>query len=80
MKALIGLGMILASIVVGLYVGIWVCFIGGIVQVIEAMRAPELSSWTVAVGVAKIFFAGLAGWLSAALLFFPGAALIESDK
>jgi len=71
--------MILASIIVGLYVGVWVCFIGGIVQVIDAIRAPELSSWLVAVGIAKVFFAGLAGWLSAAVLFFPGVALADLD-
>ena len=78
MKAIIGLILIIAGIVLGLYVGIWVCFIGGIVQVIDQIRAPELTATIVAWGIAKIFLAGLFGWLSAMLGIIPGYALLHS--
>ena len=34
-KVMIGLGLIVGGIVLGLYVGVWVCFVGGIVDVIK---------------------------------------------
>lgn len=78
MKALIGILMILCGITLGLYVGIWVCFIGGIVDVIASIRAEELIAMDVAIGVAKFIFAGVAGWFSACLLVIPGMAFLAS--
>lgn len=60
-----------------LYVGIWICFIGGIVDIIEQIRAPELESLVIAIGIAKVFFAGIIGWLSGALLVLPGLMLLD---
>lgn len=72
MKFWIGLTLIIVGIVAGLYFGVWWAFIGGIVQVIEQIRAPELSAMVIAVGIAKIVFAGLIGWLSAIVFIIPG--------
>jgi len=69
--------MLLAGAAIGLYVGVWLCFVGGIVDVIEAIRAPELSAMPVAIGVAKVVFSGVAGWLSGICLAIPGIALIK---
>jgi len=81
MKALIGILMILGGIVLGLYVGVWLCFIGGIVgvinQIVAAVNGSEVVAMTIAVSVAKIVFAALAGWLSAIILIIPGAALLK---
>jgi len=79
MKALIGVLMILGGIALGAYVGVWLCFIGGIVDVIEQIRAEELEAMAIAIGIAKVIFAGAAGWLSAFILIIPGAALVNSD-
>lgn len=79
MKALLGLVMIIGGIVLGLYVGVWWAFVGGIVDIIEQIRAPNLSALAVAWGVAKVVFAGLFGYLSALLLIFPGYYLVESS-
>lgn len=80
MKFFIGLLMFVSGILFGLYAGIWWAFVGGIVDVIEAVRAVELSAMAVAIGVAKIFFAGLIGYTSGALLAFPGYLIIMNDS
>lgn len=79
MKFLIGLGLCVSGLIVGAYVGIWVCFIGGIVDVISQIRAEHLSPLAIAVGVAKVFFAGVAGYISAACLILPGYFMIQED-
>lgn len=76
--AIVGLLMIIAGIVFGLWAGIWWAFIGGIVDIINEVRAPDLSAINVAIGVAKIFFAGLIGWAAAALLILPGSYIVKN--
>jgi hypothetical protein len=78
MKAIIGLLLVILGIACGLYAGIWWAFIGGIVDVITEVRAPDLSALNVAIGVAKILFAGLIGWVAAMVLILPGVAFIKS--
>jgi hypothetical protein len=53
--------MILAGIALGIYVGLWVCFIGGIVDIINQVKATDTDALTVAWGIAKIVLAGFAG-------------------
>ena len=78
MKRLLGALMILGGIAFGFYVGLWVCFIGGIVQLINEIKSPEaVVAINIALGVAKIVFAGLAGWVSALVLIVPGWAMVQ---
>lgn len=81
MKTFLGIGMIILGIVLGLYVGIWIMFIGGIAGLIDvvvgAVNGQDISGMAVAVDVAKIIFAGLAGWLSAFVLIVPGYAMLK---
>lgn len=77
MKSIIGLLLVAAGIVLGLYVGVWLMFIGGIVQIIQAVKAPEIVAMTVAIGVAKIVFAGISGGLSAIVLILPGYSMLK---
>lgn len=77
MKSIFGVLMILAGILTALYVGVWVMFIGGIVALIESVRAEELIALDVALSVARIFFAGLVGWLSGLPLIVPGMAFLR---
>lgn len=80
MKAIIGFILIVIGILAGFYIGVWVCFIGGIVQIIEQIRAENLVAIKVAIGIARIFLAGLAGWLSAIIFIVPGYGLIATYK
>jgi len=80
MKNVIGMALILAGIVCGLYAGVWWAFIGGIINVIEAVRAEELIASHVAIGVAKVVFAGVIGWASAVCLALPGVVLLQNQQ
>jgi hypothetical protein len=78
MKQVIGLLLIVVGVALGLYVGLWWAFIGGIVDIITEVKAPDLSAMNVAIGVAKILFAGFCGVLSASILVLPGAAMVKA--
>ena len=80
MKQILGILLILAGIALGLYVGVWLMFIGGIVAVITAVKAATTVPLDVAIGIARIVFAGFVGMLSAYLLIIPGVALFSSRR
>ena len=75
-KLITGIVLMVLGAILGLYVGLWVCFIGGIVDVIDQIRAENLEAMVVAWGIAKVIFAGFFGYLSAAVLMLPRYALI----
>jgi hypothetical protein len=77
-KAIIGLILIVGGIVFGLWAGIWWAFIGGIVQIVEQVRAEQIDAYKVAFGVVKIVFAGAIGGISAFVLIRPGAAFLKN--
>lgn len=69
-NAALGLLIIVASVLLGVYVGGYLMFYGGIVQVIEAFQATPISASDIAIGIIKVFFAGVGGiWVA-----FLGAA------
>lgn len=76
MKVL-GVLLIIIGVCLGLYVGVWLMFIGGIVDVIEQVRADTLETMAVAFGVVKIFFAGCMGIGSGAVFACPGVLLLR---
>jgi hypothetical protein len=78
MKAIFGLCLIVGGIAFGLYAGLWWAFIGGIVDVITEIRAVDMSALNIAIGVVKVLFSGLIGWLSASVLMLPGVAMLNS--
>jgi len=78
MTQLIGLLMCVLGLLVGLYVGVWWAFIGGIVDVITEIRAADMSAINIAIGIAKVMFAGFFGYLSAIVLIIPGLALTRN--
>ena len=74
MRNILGLIMILAGVVLGVYVGLWVCLVGGIVDMVN--NFPH-DVGGVLWGAVKFFFAGMAGYLSAFLLVGPGVAILS---
>ena len=64
MNKAISIALVALGIVAGAYIGVWWAFIGGIVDLVHAVRATELDSMRLAIGIAKIFFAGLLGWMA----------------
>jgi len=58
--------------VLGLYVGGWLCLIGGIIQIVEAIQVSPIVGLEIGIGVARILAAGVAGVFSAMVLIIPG--------
>jgi uncharacterized membrane protein len=79
MKTVLGILLIVAGVIFGLWVGVWWAFIGGIIDIVNVIRATDLDAMNLAIGIAKVMFAGVAGTLSAYLGIIPGLALIASD-
>ncbi len=75
-NTIIGIIIIIAGVLIGLYVGVWLCYINGIIDIIQQIRAPEFSTLAVVWGVTKILFAGLFGWIPAMILIRYGAYFI----
>ena len=75
MKTLVNIVIILlglAFIAAGFYVGIWVMFIGGIVQIIEGAKMDPVSASYIAIGLAKIIFFEIPivfGWIIGVTVF-----------
>ena len=76
MKNFIGLSLIVLGVFLGFFVGVWLCLIGGIVQIIETLKSPEgINALSIGIGIARIVCAGLAGFISAFTLILPGYGL-----
>lgn len=75
MKNGIAIGVLVIGILLGLYSGIWWAFIGGIIQIIEQVRAVELNSLQVALGVLKIMLSGFIGY-GVSMIFIGLATII----
>ena len=77
MKALIGLLLVIVGICGGIYVGVWWAFIGGIVEIIKEIRAPNLEAINIAIGIAKIVFSGAIGWICGIIFVIPGWVMLQ---
>ena len=74
----VGLLLILLGLGLFGYVGLYLCFIGGIVQIIEAFKVADINAWDIAWGIVRILSTGLAGWLSAILPLSFGIGCLKS--
>lgn len=78
MRKILGLILILAGIALGIYVGFWLYFIGGIVSIVDQVRSPgDNYGLEIACGAGKVILSGFAGWASSLILVFPGFMLME---
>lgn len=66
-----GVILLVLSILGGLYVGFWVMFVGGIVDIIDAIKAPVTSMSAVGWGLIKILLASFIGGIT----FWAGAII-----
>ncbi len=63
MKVL-GVIIMLLGLAFGIYAGFWWAFIGGIIDVVNAVQATPVSGMGIALGVAKVVFASAIGVVS----------------
>lgn len=87
-QAILGVIVILAGIALGLWLGIWVCFVGGIVDVITSFEGVDFSNFSLsdfavlqfAWGIAKVICASFVGWVSFMICTVLGGGLIATSK
>lgn len=79
MKKIIGLALFVCGGVAGAYIGIWYMFVGGIVDVVRAVKMEDVDAVLIAFGILKVIFSSFVGWFSAIVLAFPGLALMQCD-
>jgi uncharacterized membrane protein len=78
MKTLVGISLIITGVLFALFVGVWLCLIGGVVQIINEIKSPEaVEALKIGIGVARIACAGLVGSLTFLCFYLPGLYLIE---
>lgn len=82
-KFVIGCIGLLLAIFVGAYVGLWVCFIGGIMGIITAITTVvaggTVAMSLIAFSILKIMMASLVGWVCAMVIGLPSVALIMNS-
>ena len=80
MRRFIGITMVIFGLCLGVYVGLWKCFIMGIVGIIDALRTPEsMTSLQVAISIVKVMFAGAFGWVAGLIPAFLGMIVLIDD-
>ena len=77
MKVILGIGLIVFGIVFGLYVGVWVMFIGGIIQVVDAVQIHPVPAMHLGLGILRIVSASFVGIISAFACIIPGVTLLK---
>ena len=77
MKTIIGSVLVLGGVVFGVWAGLWWAFIGGIVQVIQAVQASPVDAMDIALGIARFMLAGVIGTLAATVAVIPGLAMLS---
>jgi hypothetical protein len=53
------------SITFGVYVGFWVCLVGGITTIIEQIKATNVDSWVLGLAIAKVLGCSVCGFVAA---------------
>ncbi len=80
MKKVLGWTLIIGGILLGLYVGVYVFFIGGIVSIIEEIKSDDINSMTIAWSVVKLIFASLMGYLTGIIPVIIGIVIKGLDS
>ena len=78
MRQILGLAMIVMGILVGLYVGVWIFFLGGIIALVEMIQQDSLTVASAILNVLRILVAGFVGAVCAWALILPGCQIVAS--
>jgi hypothetical protein len=79
MRKIIGFIIMICAIIVGAYAGIVWALIGGIIDVVNAFKAPSVDAWGVGIGVVKVLFSGTIGWGIIVIGALVGAVVVGDE-
>lgn len=77
MRTLIGVGLVLLGVALGLYLGVWWAFIGGIIGIITEIKSPNINALNFALDIVRIMSAGLIGWFFFAIFTSIGLSILK---
>lgn len=77
MRNAIGWTLIALGALLGLYVGVWVLFIGGIMGIASAIDLGTVTGVLIATNILKIVFSGLGGYLCFFIPALIGGLIME---
>ena len=77
MKVVIGIIIIVAGVALGIYFGLWVMFIGGIMAIAHGIDAHEVTATLIAINIVKIMLASIVGYAFILTGSSIGMAIIE---
>ena len=63
MRKIIGYSIIVFGVALGIYVGFWIFFIGGVLAIIDSIKATPTDAFGIALGIGRIVFASFFGWM-----------------
>lgn len=79
MRKFFGILLIILGIAVGIYVDVWIFFVGGITEIVNALNMHPIDGAQVAWGCVKTFLlTGVGIFVTFWILMVPGFALIGS--
>jgi hypothetical protein len=76
---IIGSLLILGGIAIGIYIGIWVLFIGGAFQIVDAIQTTPIIPKEIVIGITKMFFCGFGGIITF-IMCGLGSLIIKTNK
>lgn len=76
-KIIVGVLLMFIGVILGLYVGGWVMFVGGIVQIIEAIKASPVEAMGVACGALRVVCAAFVGGICFWVSFLLGLGFVK---
>ncbi len=76
--AVLGILICIASLCGGVYLGGWIMFIGGIVDIIDTIKDGGFESMVIALGVVKILAGGAVGTIIATIGCTVGCTVLDS--
>lgn len=80
MKLILGLVMIAAGLILGFYVSVVVCLVGGLWDLIHFAQSGYLAYGLLVWGVVKLFCMTIAGTVSSYTLLVPGIILVRTSR
>lgn len=77
MRTFIVIAIIIIGLVLAVYVGLWIMFIGGIVQIIESVKATPVEAMGIAVGFVRVILASFSAGLCIVASFVAGLLILK---
>ena len=74
-----GVGVVILGIITAIWLGGWVFFIGGIVQIIESVKTDPVSGMGIFMGVLRWWLCWPAFWVALFPIVGTGIGLIKSS-